>query len=108
MQVEVRLNAGRIRRHRHWTQSEVAKRSGLSKTTISNLESGRQKKIELETIARLCSTLDCTPNDLFDVSEKVDDEIKAQKKALKKYAGCLRYNTQFNVDDLDKTLADLI
>ena len=105
----VKLNAGQIRKRRHLTQSEMAKRSGLSKTTISNLESGRQKKIELETIGKLCSTLHCTPSDLFEISEGINDPtIQAQKLALKKVEGCLEYKTPFHPDNLDKDLADLI
>lgn len=108
MKFSVQLNTSKLRRNRHLTQGEVARKSGLSKTTISNLESGKQKKIELETIARLCTTFHCTPNDLFDFKEKaLTSKVHSQKQALKKLAKCLEYDCEFRPENLDKELSEL-
>ena len=91
------------------TQESLAKEAGLSKATISNLESGRLKRIELNTIAKLCRAFACQPNDLFELPHSSEAEIAlSQRQALKKVLGSVQYNKPLNADTLDKDLMEMI
>ena len=56
-----------------WTGSQLrrllAERAGLemSAASVSALFTGEPSQVKLSTLAALCTALDCTPNDLFDV-----------------------------------------
>ena len=45
--------------------AEIARITGLSNDTISNLYHDKNKGIEFETLDKLCWALECTPNDIF-------------------------------------------
>lgn len=106
---KVRINTRNLRRKRHLTQQQVARKARLSKTTISNLESGKQVKIELDTIGKLCEALDCTPNDIFEVAYGMEENIvRRQKKALSRFIGTLEFDKKFDPKELDADLAKKI
>ncbi|KEF40448.1 putative transcriptional regulator [Schinkia azotoformans MEV2011] len=44
---------------------KLAKQSGVSRTTISNLRNGLSKGVEFDTIAKLSSALKCNSSELF-------------------------------------------
>jgi putative transcriptional regulator len=56
-----------------WTGAQLrrllAERSGLnlSSASVSALLTRQPSQVKLETLAALCTALDCTPNDLFEV-----------------------------------------
>lgn len=107
--IGVKLRTLKLRKMRHMTQQQLAEQAKLSKTTISNLESGSQTKIELETIAKLCNALHCTPADLFELVENSqNDLLQSQKKALTPFIGALEYDILFDPKELDKELANII
>jgi DNA-binding Xre family transcriptional regulator len=105
--IMVKIKISGLRKRRHMTQKELARKAQLSKTTVSNLESGSQVKIELSTIGKLCDALQCTPNELFEFYEE-DSLVKEQKKALRQFIGKLDYEISFDHKKLDKDLAQLI
>lgn len=108
-QKSIKLRTLNLRRKRHMTQQELANRSQLSKTTISNLESGSQMKIELETIAKLCSALDCMPAELFELIEhKQNNLLQFQTAALAQFLASLDYDKSFEHEKLDSDLAETI
>lgn len=47
-----------------WTQTDLSRRSGVNRTTICYLESGRQK-LKPTTAAKLALVLGCDPSDLM-------------------------------------------
>lgn len=104
---KIKINARRLRKKKHLTQKQMARKAGLSKTTISNLEAGKQAKIELDTIGKLCEALECTPNDLFEWEGQTFEEkvVKKQKKTLGRLIGSIEYTQEFDPRDLDQTLA---
>ena len=53
-----------LRRLRGWSQQELADRAGLTRETISHLESGRQSP-RRGTALLLAAALNCTPEALF-------------------------------------------
>jgi DNA-binding Xre family transcriptional regulator len=100
---ELRARLGRM------TQTELARRSGLSKATISNLESGKLRRIELETIAKLSRALTCSINELFEFSDQAEVEVaREQRKSLKKVQGKIHFESPFEPDKLDSDLAEII
>ena len=58
-------NVERLRKAKGWTQSEVARRSGVSQTFISSLEGGRRRQALVELVADLARALGCTVDDLL-------------------------------------------
>jgi len=106
--VRLRLPELRARLNR-MTQSELAKQAGLSKTSISNLESSRLKRIELSSIARLCRALKCAPNELFELPDQSEtDIVQRQHAALSNLLNSLKYDVHPNPDRLDQELSELI
>lgn len=47
------------------TVQDVHKSTGLSRNTISNLYYDRATRVDYETVARLCSYLNCSVGDLL-------------------------------------------
>ncbi len=56
-----------------WSGAELRRlleeRAGLSlsKPSVSALLTGQPKQLKLETLAALCTALDCSPNDLLEI-----------------------------------------
>jgi DNA-binding Xre family transcriptional regulator len=96
-------------KHDRMTQADLAKQTGLSKTTISNLESKHLKRIELATIEKLCRALVCTPNELFELSRPIELAIvERQRKAWKSVLGSMTFDQPVNSDRLDEDLVKIM
>lgn len=54
-----------LREAKKLTQLELAKKVGVTETTIANWEKGRSGIEWLDRIIRLCKALDCTPEELL-------------------------------------------
>jgi DNA-binding Xre family transcriptional regulator len=50
---------------RGWGARQLAKAAGLDEKTVRNILAGRATRVDLETIARLSSTLEVTPGALW-------------------------------------------
>jgi transcriptional regulator with XRE-family HTH domain len=48
------------------TQRQLADEVGVTESTISNWEQGRNSLVWLERVAKLCHALNCTPDQLID------------------------------------------
>lgn len=72
MQIRWRLRMAAAQRE-VWTGAQLrrllAERAGLqlSSASVSALFSKQPAQVKLETLAALCTALDCSPNDLFEV-----------------------------------------
>lgn len=72
MQIRWRLRMAAAQRE-VWTgaqlRRQLAERAGLelSSASISALLTKQPSQVKLETLAALCTALECTPNDLFEV-----------------------------------------
>ena len=66
-----------MREIRGLSQSELAKKSGLSQATISRLESGKMEQLKSDAIIRLAKALDMTTDFLLDVRKRgeIDSDI---------------------------------
>ena len=49
--------------------SRIASETGISRTTLTNLYYRRSSKISFDVLDRLCRYLNCTPNDILELSE---------------------------------------
>jgi transcriptional regulator with XRE-family HTH domain len=58
-----------LRRERTLSQQDLAKRMGVAQGWISELENGRQTRIEAETVYRFCRALGCTSDYLFGLTD---------------------------------------
>ena len=53
------------RERRGMTQAQLAERVGVRQATISDLETGQSRRIELDLLDRLARALRCKPADLL-------------------------------------------
>ena len=51
--------------------TELAKQTGLSRTTITALKENKAKMIQLNTINKLCQALEVTPGDFFEYESEL-------------------------------------
>lgn len=58
------MNIGLVRKSRLMTQAEVAKRLGVSRTTVTMWESGKSLP-RGKTLIKLASVLECTVDELI-------------------------------------------
>ena len=58
--------------------TDVAKNTGISRTTLTNLYYDRNAAISLDTLDRLCSYLQCGIGDLFEY--KKGDMLKEERE----------------------------
>lgn len=56
----LRLELTEMRKNKHLTQSQVAEISGLSISTISNIECGEEKGVTLSSIMRYAKAVNCS------------------------------------------------
>lgn len=52
---------------------EVSRRTGLTTSTISNLYNDKVKRLDFDTLEKLCKLFNCQPSDLF---EYIPDETQ--------------------------------
>lgn len=57
-----------LRHTRGWSQSELARRSGVSQSVISRLENGVIEAVSFENLERLATALECDPGYLVVVT----------------------------------------
>ena len=56
----LRTELAELRKNKHLTQAQVAERSGLSKSTVSNIESGEEKGVTLASIMKYVRAIDAS------------------------------------------------
>ena len=66
----IRLTLKEAREAAGLTQAELAERIGVRQATISDLETGKSGRIELDLLDKLCVVLGCEPEDLFERDKK--------------------------------------
>jgi DNA-binding Xre family transcriptional regulator len=56
---------GQLAAQRGWSTRRLADAAGLDEKTVRNIVTGRATRVDLDTIARLSSTLEVTPGALW-------------------------------------------
>ncbi|HLH70996.1 MAG TPA: helix-turn-helix transcriptional regulator [Candidatus Dormibacteraeota bacterium] len=73
MTTEMRVALGRVvhfeRIRRRWRQADLAERSGLQRTRLSDIEAGRVD-VPLSTIERLAAAFGITPSELLQQAQQ--------------------------------------
>ncbi|MEY4415652.1 MAG: hypothetical protein RIQ53_2945 [Pseudomonadota bacterium] len=62
----IHCHLGRLMAARQLRVAEVARRTGLNRSTVSALASGRATRVELPHVDALCRLLQCSVADLFE------------------------------------------
>lgn len=63
----MRNNIDKLLKEKNRTRYWLAKEIGVSYPTMSALANNKTDKTKFETMERLCKTLNCTLNDLFEL-----------------------------------------
>jgi putative transcriptional regulator len=66
LKIVVRLDVMLARRKMR--SRELAERIGITEQNLSLLKSGKVKGIRFETLAAICTALDCQPGDILEVA----------------------------------------
>ncbi len=54
-----------LRKARGWTQEELAERAGVGRVTIARIESGRNRRVDLDVLERLAGAFEVGPGYLI-------------------------------------------
>ena len=54
-----------LRKAKNLSQEELAKEAGISRATLSKIETNDEAVITTETVGKLCKALECSPHDIF-------------------------------------------
>lgn len=73
-----------LRNIKNWTNYKVAVKSGLPKTTISNVFN-KKSMPQLDTLLAICKGFDITPAQLFGKKDKYEKLTEKESKIIKKW-----------------------
>lgn len=62
----IKNHLSKIMGEKRMTITEVSKRTGMSNTTISNLYNEKVKRLDFDTLEKLCELFDCKVQDLIE------------------------------------------
>lgn len=72
----VKLNVKKLlkekKRTKYWLFNMLNNVGNISYTNFNNLVENKTKSIKYSNIEKLCKILDCTPNDLFEITDDND------------------------------------
>jgi transcriptional regulator with XRE-family HTH domain len=66
----LRLRVRELRLARGWTQAELAARAKVRTATISEMENGRTKGVDFDSLERLAAALEVIPQSLIEQAPK--------------------------------------
>lgn len=69
----IRVLLSRLLGERRWTQTDLARKTGIRPTTINDLYHEMTERINLEHLDRICESLDC---DIADILQRVPNDGK--------------------------------
>lgn len=52
------------------TMVELEEKSGVSRQVLDRLDKDKSKRLDFETVVKLCQLFDCEPGDLFYIEDK--------------------------------------
>ena len=78
----------KLRKDKGWSQQVLAKRSGARQATISDMERGKAKRVDLDVLEALARALECkTINDLMVLDLDGENAPKSARKPAAKKRG---------------------
>lgn len=72
----IRVRLAELRKVRGWSQAQLADRAGVRQATVSNIESGKVKRLDLEILDRLARALEVDPGYLIVRSRQTDEDSR--------------------------------
>lgn len=108
---DVGLNIKARRNEIGFTQAELARRSGISQSAISDIESRRvTKKPSTDTVQRIASALGCTVAELMGESDRTASDVPGQLSSdemqlLSDYRSLNRSGREFVRQFMDSVVA---
>lgn len=82
-----------LRNQKRWTQVDLAEKSGVSKKTIENIESGKQTNPEFKTLVSIFNALECE-------SIPIDSLCSANNNITKSLSTILSATSTYDQDTL--------
>ena len=77
--VTIKLRIHKLLAEKRLTKYRFIAMTGLGYKNASRILDNETESIRFSTIARICSALDCTPGDLFEVHEEEDPTMECIK-----------------------------
>lgn len=65
----MQLKIKQLREQKGWSQSKLARKAGISRNYLSEIEHGKYQNIGAEILCKLAKALNCTLNDLVECDE---------------------------------------
>jgi len=62
----IKNHLSKLMGEKRYTIIEVSRKTGLTTSTISNLYNDKVKRLDFDTLEKLCKLFNCQPNDLFE------------------------------------------
>ena len=75
----IKCHLSRIMGEKRITQKEVIETTGLSSATISNLYNEKVKRLDFDTLEKLCKLFNCNVQEIFFFLKKKHFEKKQQQ-----------------------------
>ncbi len=63
---------------RKMRSKELAERIGITEQNVSLLKSGKVKGVRFDTLARICSVLECQPGDVLEYRPEAADAAESK------------------------------
>ena len=81
----IRIYLSRILGEKRWTQAQLARKTGIRPSTISELYNEFVDRISLDQLDRICEALECNLSDLLEYVP--NEEKRTGKNLLVEYHG---------------------
>lgn len=56
------------------TMVELEEKSGVSRQVLDRLDKNKSKRLDFETLVKLCTLFDCEPGELLYIEESAEEE----------------------------------
>lgn len=76
----VELRLAELRKNLKWSQSELARRSGVAQSIISRLERGETRAVDLDNLGSLADALGVNAAALIDHTKEQQGQPKAKRR----------------------------
>lgn len=67
--MSIKMRVKQLREDRYLTQRQMADILGITDSNLRNIENNYLKSISLSHIEIFCKTFECTPSDIFEITE---------------------------------------
>lgn len=96
---------GDLRRNKGWSQKELAKRSGVTESTLSRIESGITKQVDATALGKLATALDTSTDYLLGLSKiRTPKHIDIMKLGLSEEAARQLLSPAFKTEILNRLI----